>query len=217
MRERINREHLARAGDLEDLEDQEADRAAAEDGDGFQQAWLGEIHRVNRDTERLEHHGFGRREALRHRDDQASIDPDAVRHGAVERRGPDESYVGAKIRVARPALLAMAAGLIGIDGDERPAPKPLILEILRQPAREFMTGDERLGDDGRADATVLVVVQVAPAQSNGRDVDEGLAGAGFAQIVGQNTGVTRGAQEEGSGHSADREVRYKCIMGFTIA
>jgi hypothetical protein len=39
-----------------------------------------------------------------------------------------------------------------------------------------MTGNERLMDDGGADAAVLVVVQVAPAYPSRRDVDEGLVG-----------------------------------------
>lgn len=37
-------------------------------------------------------------------------------------------------------------------------------------------------DDGRPDAPVLVAVQVAPADSNRRESDEGLVGTALAQI-----------------------------------
>ena len=45
-----------------------------------------------------------------------------------------------------------------------------------------MTGNERLTNDGGADAAILVVVQVAPAYSKGRDIDEDLVGPAFALL-----------------------------------
>jgi hypothetical protein len=45
-----------------------------------------------------------------------------------------------------------------------------------------MARNEWLMDDGGPDAAVLVVVQVAPADSNRRDLDEGLVEPAFAEI-----------------------------------
>ena len=65
-----------------------------------------------------------------------------------------------------------------------------------------MTGNERLTDDGGADAAILVVVQVAPAYPNRRDVDEGLVGPAFAQIDRSDADIPRSGKKTASFMSA---------------
>ena len=59
-----------------------------------------------------------------------------------------------------------------------------------------MTGNERLTDHGGADAAILVVVQVAPAYSNRRYLDERLAGTSIAQIDRSDADIPRSVEED---------------------
>jgi hypothetical protein len=57
-------------------------------------------------------------------------------------------------------------------------------------------------DDGRADAAVLVVVQVAPADSDCRHVDEGLVRPAFAQIEWGGPARSQEVQDPASAEAA---------------
>lgn len=66
---------------------------------------------------------------------------------------------------------------------------------LRAPTK-LVTGNERLTDDGGADAAVLIVVQVAPAYPNRRDVDEGLVGPAVTQIDRRDPDIPRSVEDD---------------------
>ena len=84
--------------------------------------------------------------------------------------------------MALKAPFASSARAIRIDGDERASCKLEFRDVLDEATTKLVARNERFMDDGRADAAVLVVVQVAPADSDCRHVDEGLARLAFAQI-----------------------------------
>ena len=129
---------------------------------------------MDRDAERLEHCRLERVHRLRQRDDLRFRNPDLLRHRAVEWRRADEFNVPAQIAVTLEAPFASSARSIWIDSNERASPKPKSWNVLAEAAAKFMAWNERLMDYGRADATVPIVVQVAPAYSNRRYLDEGL-------------------------------------------
>ena len=80
------------------------------------------------------------------------------------------------------APFASSAKAIRIDGDERAPCKSELRYIFAEAAPKLMARNERLMDDGGPDAAVLVVVQVAPADSDRRDLDQSLVGPAFAWI-----------------------------------
>jgi hypothetical protein len=65
----------------------------------------------------------------------------------------------------------MSASLVRIDGNETSAGKIVIPEILAQVSCEFVPGDERRMNEGRANSPIFVVVQVTAAESDGCNVD----------------------------------------------
>ena len=113
------------------------------------------------------------------------------------RRSPDEDDLGTQIGMPAPAMLAMPAGLIGIDRDQRSASQTESRQVLRQPAAEFMARHEGRRDHGRADATVLVIMQVAAAEPHGRDVEQRFARCPLAQVERRDAGIPRGVKEKG--------------------
>ena len=77
-------------------------------------------------------------------------------------------------------MLAAAASMVGVDGDERAARQPAILEILGQPTSELVPGNERLLDRRSPDPSVLVVVKIAAADPDCRDIEKRLGGPAFS-------------------------------------
>src|SRR6516225_9049060 len=80
------------------------------------------------------------------------------------------------------APYASSARATRIDGDERASCKLQFRDDLEEATTKLVARNERVMDDGRTDAAVLIVVQVAPADSDCRHVDEGLLRPAFAQI-----------------------------------
>ena len=119
-------------------------------------------------------------------------------------RCSNELDVRAQVLVSGPAMLAAAASTIGVDGDERAARQPAILEILGQPTSELVSGNERLFDCRRPDPSVLVVVEIAAADPNGRDIEKRLAGPAFSRIVRGHARVPRRMNEECSRHGSPK-------------
>src|SRR3954471_7299913 len=144
MRKRIDGEDRAGPGHLEHLQDKQADRPAAKHRNGLEKSGLRKVDRVDGDPERLEHHDVGWGKALRDGDDQLAVDPDALGHRTVMGRCPNELDVRAQVLVSGPAMLAAAASTVGVDGDERAARQPAILEILGEPPSELVSGNEWL-------------------------------------------------------------------------
>jgi hypothetical protein len=79
------------------------------------------------------------------------------------------------------APFASSASAVRIDG-ERTSPEPEFRDVLDEVTTKLVARNERVMDDGRGDAAVLIVVQVAPADSDCRHVDEDLVRPAFAQI-----------------------------------
>src|SRR3954468_9905669 len=207
MRKRIHGEDRAGPGHLEHLQDKQADRPAAEHRNRLQKSGLRKIDRVDGDPERFEHHDVGWGEALRDGDDQLAVDPDALGHRTVMGRCSNELDVRAQVLVSRPAMLATAASTVGVDGDERAARQPAILEILGQPTSELVSGNERLFNCRSPDPSVLVVVKIAAADPNCRDIEKRLAGPAFAKIVRGHAGVPRRMNKECSRHGSPKTAR----------
>ena len=200
MRLRIADQDLADTDRPQHLQDQQADRSAAEQRDALEQAWLRQVDGVDGDAERLQHDRIARGEMLRHRDDLRRRHPDPFGHRAIIRRRADEDDLGTKIGMSRAAVLAMTAGLIGIDSDERAASQAERGQILSQPAAELMPRHEGRRDHRRADAAILVIVQVAAAKPDGGDVDQRFTGRSLSQIEGRDARIAGGMQEHGMGH-----------------
>jgi hypothetical protein len=79
---------------------------------------------------------------------------------------------------------ASPARAVRIDGDERAPLESQFRQVLAEAAAKLMTRSEGLMDDGRPDAAILVVVQVAPAYSNRRYVDEVSSGPPSRKLIG---------------------------------
>ena len=159
---------------------------------------------MDRHAERLQHHAVQRVERLGQRDELRFRRPDALGHRPVKRRRADELDVGAEICMALTAPLAMSAGLVRIDCDELTAPQAELLDVVAEIAAELVAGHERRLDDGRADAAVLVVVQIAAADADRGDVDQDLAFAPLPQIKWRHANIARSTNEKGPAHQPRR-------------
>src|SRR5215207_3323342 len=204
MRKRIHGEDRAGSGHLEHLQDKQADRPATKHRNRLQKSWLGKVDRVDGDPERFEHHDVGWGKALRDGDDQLAVDPDALGHRTVMGRCSNELDARAQVLVSRPAMLATAASMVGVDSDERAARQPAILEILGQPTSELVSGNEWLINCRSPNPPVLVVVEIAAAEPNCRDIEKRLAGPAFPKIVRGHAGVPRRMNKECSRHGSPK-------------
>src|SRR5215212_9264980 len=108
------------------------------------------------------------------------VDADVVGERAVDRRRGEEAHVRAEVVAARPALAAGPVGDAGLEGD------PLAFLVLRRVFPEgydrphrLVAEDKRLIDDERADAPLLIVVDVRAADADGPDLDQDLFGPRF--------------------------------------
>jgi hypothetical protein len=102
--------------------------------------------------------------------------------------------------VAFAAPGAVSASLVGIDRNETSAGKIMILEILAQIPRELVAGDKRRLNDGRANASVLVVVQVTAAKPHCGDVEQDLAALPLEQVERRDPGISRAMNVQGFAH-----------------
>jgi hypothetical protein len=115
-------------------------------------------------------------------------------------RCADKLDVRTEVLMSGPAMLATTTSTVWVHGDERAARKPLVLEILRQPPPELVARDERLVDRRRPDPSILVVMEIAAAQTYGGDIKKRLAGPAFPEVVGRHASVPRRMDEECSRH-----------------
>ena len=97
---------------------------------------------------------------------------------------------------------AGAAGIVGIHRHQRAPFQTARGKIFGQIGAELMARHKRLSDRRGADAAILVVMQVAAAEANRRDIYQNLARCAFAQIEGCDPGIFGGMQEKGTGHGA---------------
>src|SRR6202453_744250 len=93
------------------------------------------------------------------------------------------------------APVAMAAGFVGIDGDERAALEPQLLGVFTEVTAELVPGNERLPYLGRADAAILVIVQIASAQPDRGDFKQRFAAPPVPEVERRNPGVSRSEQK----------------------
>ena len=73
-----------------------------------------------------------------------------------------------------------AASLVGIDRDKRAARQAEVGKRLAQVAAELVTRHERLLDHRRADAAILVIMQVGTAEADRRHIQQHLVRAPLA-------------------------------------
>ena len=106
---------------------------------------------MNGDAERLKHDRMVGTEVASQGNDLFFRHPDALGHGAVIGRSADEFHIGAEIGMTGAAVIAKAASMVRIDGDEGALRKLVLIEIGIEPAAEFVSWDERLADHRRAD------------------------------------------------------------------
>ena len=95
------------------LQDEEADRPAAEDADGHARADVGEVDRVQRHAEGLEHRAVGRGEALGQRDQAVARPGHPLAHRAVVLAEPGEADLRTQVRVAFMAQGALPHAIAG--------------------------------------------------------------------------------------------------------
>ena len=97
--------------------------------------------------------------------------------------------------MALAAPIAMAAGFVGIDRDQRAPLEPQLLGVLTEITAELVPGNERLPYLGRADAAILVIVQIASAEADGGDFEQRLAAPPVPEVERRNPGVSRSVQK----------------------
>src|SRR5690606_28912714 len=159
VRERLDGADRPGADRLGELDREQPDRAAADDGDRVADAAVGEVPGVQRDAEGLEHRAVGSRHALGQRVQQVGGPGDQLGHAAVERAVAGELDVHAEVAVPRLAHLAAAARDRGVDGDGH------AVEVARGAhAGELVPRHGRAGQRRVADAALAEPVQVRPAQ-----------------------------------------------------
>ena len=98
------------------------------------------------------------------------------------------------------APFAMAAGAVGVDGDQSAALEPEFGKIFTEIAAELVARHEAVADLRRSDAAVLVIVQIAAADPNRGDIDQRLARSSLAQGVRPDPDIPDPVQKDGLAH-----------------
>ena len=111
--------------------------------------------------------------------------------------------------MARPAPFAMAASLGRVDRDQAAGREAELLYVLAEVAAELVARHEGRLDHRAADAAVLVIVQVAAADSDRGDFNQHLARTPLSQVEGRDPHVARAAHEKGLAHVS--ELRFRQV------
>src|SRR5690348_11329620 len=132
---------------------------------------MAEIHRVDRDTERLQHGAVGGGDPVRQRVQQLGGPGDELLERAVLLAVPGEPDPHAQIAVALLAQLADAAGDCRVHGDRLAMPRAAL-----DHTGGLVPDHQRAADTGVADATLGVPVQIRPAQPDRGHPDQAVSG-----------------------------------------
>jgi hypothetical protein len=151
---------------------------------------VGEVDRVDRDAERLEHGAVGGGEAVGQREEAALGPGHPLAHRAVDLALAGEADGGAEIGVALEAEGAVPAGQGGLDRDEA---------AVLGPPGHLVAGHDRTRDPVASDPALLVPVEVRAAQAHRLDANERLVGAGRRALLLVDADVP-GAVQPGGAH-----------------
>ena len=191
---------------------QRADRAAAGDEHPPVQKRSGAGNGVQGDRERLGQRGLADRHAVRHLVALAGGGDEALAEGDLNVReghgAAVEAHVEAVVRQAGQAVVASAAR--PARRDRHPVADGEVLDARAEgddPAGNLMPEDHRLAEPDRAEAAVVEIMQVRPADAAGLDRDLDLAGSGGLGLALLDPEVLRGMDDDGAhGFSPRREV-----------
>jgi hypothetical protein len=106
--------------------------------------------------------------------------------------------------------------MVRVDCNEIAALQALPGQVACEPAAELVTWNEGLPDRRSADASVLVVMEVAAAESDSCDLEQDLARLPFPKIEGGYSHVVLSIKIQGTGHGIG-PLCYKCIVNITFA
>ncbi len=201
--ERIGHEDFTGPGQLDGLEEQQADGTGPDDGDAVADADLGEVSGVDGDPERFEHQGVFGIERGRYRHAGADGHLDELGETAVVGIQTAEVEAAAEVRVALFAKIAAVTRHGGINGNER-AQAEFVVAALLDNTGKLMTEDQRCFENGIADASVHIGVQVAATDAGGQDADEGFAAFGFAGMWNAFEAQIARPVEPGGAHGGGR-------------
>ena len=130
---------------------------------------------------------------------EVALDGHVFGEGAVDRRGGVELDVRAQVVASGLALLALAAGALGFDGDAlADAGRVNGASDGGDPAGEFVAEDQRVVHHVVADPAVLVVVDVAAADADGGDLHQDLVGVELRDGQGFHSHVALALQDGGA-------------------
>ena len=182
----------------------DADRAGAGDKHAAAGLDVGAFAGPQPDGERFDQGGCLVTDAVRDVVGEVGLDGHVFGERAVDRRRGVELDVRAQVVPSGFALLALAAGPLGFDGD------PLAdaggvngASDGGDAAGEFVAEDQRVVHDVIADPAVLVVVDVAAADAHGGDLHQNLVGVklwegqgfhGHVALAFEDVGAHRGGQ-----------------------
>ena len=183
---------------MRQADDEQADGAAAEHDDAARQSQTTQIDRVQRHTQRLQQGRVGIAERVWHREAAMRRHEHAFTKRAIVRPQPAEVQTATKVGVAGEAELAALTRLGGINRHALTRAQRLVFPVTRVRATgqhlttKFMAEDQRVLHHRVTDASVFIAVQVRTADTDRRDLNEGLAGPGSSRFIHLvNADVTR--------------------------
>ena len=168
--ERVDGEHDARAGRDAHLRQQQADRTAADDRHARADADVTEVDRVDGDPERLEQRPGDAVQRLGQRVQPAGRPAQVLLQAAVPAPVTGEPHVGAEVRMALAAQIAVLARDRRVDGDAAAGQRAGL-----DNARELVPDHQRGVQARVSDRALVEPVQVGSADADGLDAHERLA------------------------------------------
>jgi len=217
MRQGLRGQDATGPAELSHPGDQEAEGAAAEDGHRVADSEMGEIHGVDRDTQRLAGRARRQGHAGRKGKNKGGGVGQVFAEGAGRGRAAEEPEVAAQIRMPQGAVPTLAAGDGRVHGHGRPGRRAVRArpEALDD-AGHLVSQDVADRELQFTDPSVGVVVQIRAAQPHRPDPDQDFAFARGGNRSLFQSDLTR-RDDFGDSHGLARYRRETClpVLGLT--
>jgi hypothetical protein len=198
VRQRLDGQHRRGAGRAGQLDDEQADRSAADDRDARADLDVAQVERVDGHAERLQHGATGVADLVGQGEELAVWPDEELAQATVGGAVPGEPNGRAEVRVALEAAFADAARYRRVDGD----PGSGARTRLDDPG-ELVAEHERPGQHGVADPSLGEPVQVRTAESDRGHADEAVPGWWIGRRGLVDDAEISGTEQTRGSHDAD--------------